>query len=186
MNLSFRFLRQAWLVSMLFCMSHYLLAQDKTTTEKVHIEPYKALCYGAFFKSLCLKTSDESADYIENFTFEWGFEYDLIVYKTQLELPPMDGSSIEFKLNKVVTKTAVPEGYEFRLRLENELFLGPGENTSTFKQVNDSIFLYMDEIEILVSDEFKPAIQDVIKNKGNINARCTFVKGKRIRIVALN
>ena len=44
---------------------------------------------------------------IENFAFEPGFVYDLQVEKTTIENPPADGSSTEYRLIRVLSKTEV-------------------------------------------------------------------------------
>ncbi|MCP5095772.1 MAG: META domain-containing protein [Chloroflexi bacterium] len=46
-------------------------------------------------------------DVIVGFTYEPGFEYELRVVKNEIEDPPADGSSIEYVLAEVVSKTAV-------------------------------------------------------------------------------
>jgi hypothetical protein len=44
-------------------------------------------------------------DQIEGFTFEDGFEYELVVSKTEILNPPADGSSVAYELIEVVSKT---------------------------------------------------------------------------------
>ena len=80
-------------------------AQDKTEVIEVSIEPYKSLTYGAFFKHLRLNSKDEPGiEFIEGFEFSWGYHYKLQVEKTTLEQPPMDGSSVVYKLKKIISK----------------------------------------------------------------------------------
>lgn len=46
-------------------------------------------------------------DSIEGFTYEPGFEYELLVNKTEVENPPADGSSIRYTFIEEVNKTAM-------------------------------------------------------------------------------
>jgi heat shock protein HslJ len=49
-------------------------------------------------------------DQIEGFTFEPGFEYELLVSVTPVENPPADGSSLKYSLVEVKSKTAAASG----------------------------------------------------------------------------
>lgn len=46
-------------------------------------------------------------DSIDGFTYESGYIYELLVKKTPIENPPMDGSSIRYELVKVISKKKV-------------------------------------------------------------------------------
>lgn len=48
-------------------------------------------------------------DQIEGFEWEPGFEYELLVNVTNVENPPADGSSLQYELVEVVSKTAVAD-----------------------------------------------------------------------------
>lgn len=70
-------------------------------------------CQGvAEMDCLLVKTDKNQAEWqnfysnIEGFTYEKGFEYELLVKETPIEYPPADASSIRYTLVKVVSKTA--------------------------------------------------------------------------------
>ncbi|MGL5336918.1 MAG: DUF4377 domain-containing protein [Enterovibrio sp.] len=49
---------------------------------------------------------------IEGFTFEPGFSYQIEVSKTKVENPPADGSSLRYKLVRVIDKQKTAEAKE--------------------------------------------------------------------------
>lgn len=166
LNLPFFFLALSW--------TSVLNAQDRHEEIRITVEPYKGLAYGAFFKSLDLKTTDPSVDYISGFDFEWGKIYDLRVKKTYLAQAPMDASSITFTLLEVISQTPVDKNYTFKLQLENELDLGQPENETprfTLVPLADLEFRYLDEINIVVPPElfgkFSKVIYQNVSKKGS-------------------
>jgi len=52
---------------------------------------------------------------IEDFTYELGFDYELLVRKSEIDNPPADGSSIRYELIEVVSQTvgSTTETFEF-------------------------------------------------------------------------
>ncbi len=56
---------------------------------------------------------------IEGFDFEWGFVYELVVEKQQVENPPQDGSSIRYILKEVISKKAVDSDLTFNIQLKS-------------------------------------------------------------------
>ena len=157
-------------------------AQAQTRTFTVHVEPYKGLSYGAFFKSLVIKTDVEGPEHIQGFEFQWGRAYELKVRSEKLRNPPMDGSDTEYTLLRVEEEGPAPVGLEFDLRLERELYLGPGENESTFEVVNDSTFRYFGEIELEVPAALRPDFDKVLAGTERVG-RFIFVDHKRIRLI---
>ena len=83
------------------------------------------LAYDAFFKKLSMSSSVGEIGNIEGFNFEWGNRYNLVVEKAILKNPPEDGSSVEFRLIRLISKTKVESSFHFLLKIENELYLGP-------------------------------------------------------------
>lgn len=57
---------------------------------------------------------------ISGFNFEWGYVYDLEISKRHLDNPPADGSSIEYILEKIVSKNPVDENTSFELILKSK------------------------------------------------------------------
>lgn len=72
-------------------------------------------CTGVAPQMCMLVREDPSADYtffygqIEGFTFEPGYEYELLVQVETIENPPADGSSLKYTLVEEVSRTAVSE-----------------------------------------------------------------------------
>lgn len=65
-------------------------------------------------------------EYIENFDFEWGYIYEVIVEKKKKEFPSFDGTTHTYKLVKILDKKSVNKNTSFQLNfdrtdLKNEL-----------------------------------------------------------------
>jgi hypothetical protein len=163
-----------------FQLSNY--SHDRHRLIEVQVEPYKSLSYGAFFKSLVLKTQPENVEYIEGFDFEWGYTYKLKVEEIQLETPPQDGSSVEYKFIKLLSKTKAEDGYSFRLNLESEVYLG-GDHANSFEQINDSTFVYFNEINISVPSEHLSQFKLITKSRDNQPALFSFIDSKTLRFI---
>ncbi|GAB5416602.1 MAG: hypothetical protein Crog4KO_34260 [Crocinitomicaceae bacterium] len=148
------------LVSLFVLISVQLSAQ--TTIKTVTIDPYKSLSYGAFFKSLTLHSEDTHAEYIDGFEFEWGYTYELKLKSTKLTSPPEDGSDTDYALIKEISKTKAPDDYRFELRLENEVYLG-GDSAEALTEIDDSSYMYLREIKIVVPEELQEEFQQVIE-----------------------
>lgn len=160
---------------------------DKTEKKEVVIEPYKVLSYGAFFKSLGITSPDQGVDFIQGFTYEWGYTYVLKVKVTTLANPPMDASNKEVELIDEISKTPVPEDYQFALRLENERYLGMGEEPSPLLVPNgENVWRYDEDIDLEVPEEFLPAFEQVLNEGASKTATCEFVEPGLIRIVKLD
>jgi len=155
--------------------------QSKNLT--ISVEPYKRLTYDAFFKQLALKSPDCHVEYLEGFNFEWGVRYKLKVKEKHLANPPEDGSSIVYDLKKVISAESVPIDYIFKLRLERDLYLGPGDQVNNFKQLNDSVYLYMDEIELEIPKALRPEFDEILKVNESKKGSFKFLSNHRIRLL---
>ncbi len=153
-------MRFLFLTLFIFISAH-LGAQ--TEVKNVTIDPYKSLSYGAFFKSLTLHSADTDAEYIDGFEFKWGYIYELKIQSTKLTSPPEDGGDTDYKLIKEISKTKAPSDYRFKLRLENEVYLG-GDSAEAFTQMDDTSYMYLKEIKIVVPEELLEEFLKVIEN----------------------
>lgn len=151
---------QAFLIGILLSFS--TKAQDVVTTKIISIEPFMKLSYGAFFKSLVLSSPHCSMEHLSDFPFEWGYQYEIKVQETILENPPMDGSSLTYKLLKVVSKEPTDSNYTFKLTLESDFYLGPGEQKSTFTLINDSTYRYFDKVDLIIPENLRESFQQVL------------------------
>lgn len=180
-----KYLKLNFLILTLFWTSS-LSAQDRHEVIQITVEPYKSLAYGAFFKSLELKATDTSVDYISDFDFEWGYLFDLRVKKTYLAQPPMDASSVTFSLLEVISMTPVDKDYTFKLLLENELDLGPPEDETprvTLVPVADLEYRYLDEINIIVPPELFGKFSKVIYQNASKRGTFRFLPSGKILLI---
>jgi hypothetical protein len=160
------------------------VAQDKKSTIEVDVQAYKDLSYGAFFKSLTLHSDAERGlEYISGFDFEWGYVYKLKVRKTILQSPPEDASNTTYELIKVISKTPVDEGYEFKLSVERDVYLGPGDQESMLVMVNDSTYRYDDDINLVVPEKLKISFLKRIDSGRYHQAPFEFIDNENIRLL---
>lgn len=94
------------------CESDSLLPPDETI--RYFVAPSKIACQG-MAPMMCLQVKERMEDpwlrfydEIEGFAHEPGYLYEIVVYAHHVENPPADGSSVEWTLVKLVSKTAVP------------------------------------------------------------------------------
>lgn len=159
---------------------------QKATIKTITVEPYKQLSYGAFFKGLSIK-AEPYAEYIDGFTFEWGYTYSLKIKEIELANPPMDGSSVDYQLVKELSKTKVEDDYTFPLRLHYEVYLGPsdGEVTSPFELIEPGVYTYFEDVEVEVPEEFEAAFSEVLNNKQNKEGTFKVIGPNRIRMIGI-
>ena len=163
-------------------------AQAQTRTITVQVEPYKELSYGAFFKSLVIKTDVPGPEHITGFQFTWGHRYTLKVRAHKLAAPPQDGSDTEYTLIAVVKDepaAAEAADLEFELALQNDVYLGPGEQSSSFEAFNDSTFRYFDEIDLEVPATLRTEFDKVLAGTDR-RGRFVLVDERRIRLVGFS
>jgi hypothetical protein len=85
-------------------------------TSRVELLPYLGYCVGLGGVSPCPRTVDgDLFDPIEGFEFEWGYQTELRILTRHIEHPPADGSSLEYYLVDVLSRTAVKPGTRFEL-----------------------------------------------------------------------
>lgn len=172
----------------LVCMGVLIILSFKYQEEVVvhQIAPYKVVVNGAFFKQLSLKTEQHTIDGIEGFDFEWGYQYTLKLEKVKLENPPEDASDTQYSLIKEVDKTRVPLAYNFELKLDGNLYLGPGEQSSTMNFISDSSFVYFDEITVFFMPQHHPVLMQVAKGKKVATGVFKFNENRDLVLVDLN
>ena len=159
---------------------------QQTKLFTITVEPYMVVSNDAFFRVMHLSSSDESTDYIEGFDYEWGYTYVLKVKRTILKNPPMDGSDRTYSLVKVISKTPVPENYQFKLTLIHDLYLGPGEQASTFTAINDSTFSYFEKIEVVVPSALREEFDQKIVGENYHKGTFVFAEENRIRLIKID
>ncbi len=157
--------------------------QDKSRIIEVTINPYKSVTNGAFSKVMVLSSPDCWVEYLNGFDFKWGHQYLLRLKETTLAQPPMDGSSVEFELLKVLSDSLVPADYSFTMWLSRDLYLGPGdEQESNLSYINDSTYRYMDQVNLIFGTDKKEIMDQVLQNNKEIKGHFTIVNEHTIRL----
>jgi Domain of unknown function (DUF4377) len=93
---------------------------DKTWIEEIEIGHYKQPCQ-TLVTTFCLVSRKSEAhpwqlqDWIDGFTPVWGVSTRLRVLVRRITNPPADSSSLEYRLEEVLSTTSVPPGTEFEL-----------------------------------------------------------------------
>lgn len=105
--------RKSFLFIILILFSQYSLRAQQKKAIKITIDRYLHLTYDAFFKKLSMSSSVGEIGNIEGFNFEWGNRYNLVVEKAILKNPPEDGSSVEFRLIRLISKTKADSSFSF-------------------------------------------------------------------------
>lgn len=96
----------------------------------LYVGPEMVDCVGSGPQQCMLVRTDPNADYeffyqsIAGFTFEPGFEYELLVQVDTVENPPADGSSLSYTLVEIVSQTPV-ETADAGTDVTTTLFVGP-------------------------------------------------------------
>ncbi|MFK7860430.1 MAG: DUF4377 domain-containing protein [Granulosicoccus sp.] len=99
------------------------LMQSRGGEVRMLINHHKAGCQGLYYQT-CLLTRESEQDSwsyffgpIEDFEFEWGYQYELRVRVTEIDDPPEDASSRHYSLVEQVQKTKVDAGSSFEFSL---------------------------------------------------------------------
>ncbi|GHB62187.1 hypothetical protein GCM10007390_14930 [Persicitalea jodogahamensis] len=86
------------------------------------ISHYRMPCQGEGVQ-LCYLVSEKGGeaeffyDSIDEFEYEWGYNYEIVVEKREIDEPMADGSSFRYRLKKQISKEKVAAGLRFELPL---------------------------------------------------------------------
>jgi len=173
------------LVLLIFLSS--IIGKSQTDiTQIITVEPYLTVKNGAFFKSLSLESNDCDAEFIQGFDFEWGYTYKLKIKVHKLKNPPQDVSNTEYKLIKVISKTKVSDSYQFRMLLDKDLYLGPGEQVSNFRSINDSTYSYFDKIDIEIPSTLKTEFKETMTKEQKRYGIFVFIGPTKVKLIKLD
>lgn len=176
---------------LLILMPVFLFGQN-ISYKTITVEPYMSTQSYEHFKRLVLNSSTSEAEFIEGFEFQWGYYYTLKVKEEKI-LPLSDGTRFNYYLTEIVSKEKVPDSLTFIM------FVGPlryyhkivsdGLNTKedeqknyTFSQINDSLYFYMDEVEIEVPQSLQDRFRTKLNEEVGFRGVFTFINKKRIRL----
>ena len=163
---------------------------QNVSIQTITIEPYLSLQNYEHFKRLVLNSNNSEVEYIDNFKFEWGFKYQLKVKVTELITELSDGTKYEFALEKLISKTKISDSTEFKLFIDPHIYY---HNLSTeneeiehsLKSLNDSTYLYFDQVEIEVPEKLKDKFQKIATGKTGKVGKFLFVNKKRVRLISI-
>ena len=165
-----------------------LLFGQQTVIKEINIKPYMYTQNYEHFKRLVLDSPNSEAEYIDGFDFEWGYFYTLKVKEIYLgELP--DGTNYEYSLLKVISKEKVSDTVIFRMSIDPLKYYHKleekGFSNYTLSQLNDSTYLYMDQVEIEIPQNFLEFFRKKKDDEINFRGDFKFVNSKRVRLVRI-
>lgn len=129
------------------------VAQNIIKKEIISLKPNKNVSYGVFFKVLTFSTTENTEiDYIKDFDFEWGYEYQLKVKKEIIAQPMADASNVEYTLEKIMKKEKVEEEITFEMQVHKNLRLN-SDFENTLKLKDDTTWVYFNDLEIIVLED---------------------------------
>ena len=160
-----------------------LLFGQHTAYKTITVEPYKYTQNYEHFKRLILKSSDSEIEFIDGFDFEWGYYYTLKVKENKIG-PLSDRTMYEYYLSKIISKKPAPDSMLFILCIDPLLYYHKSEeDVTTLSAINDSIYLYMEEVEIEIPFKLREYFHKKIDNNEGFTGSFKFVNFKRIRLV---
>lgn len=152
--------------------------------DTIHLEPYLQLTNGAFFKSLTLKSTNTLIDNIENFDYEWGYHYKIVVKQEQIDPALRDVSNIKFTLLNILEKVPTEQNYVFSLLLDSNIYLS-GEQGDAIKKESENTYRYHDKITLIVPTDLQEDFEKLVLNKKIKRGTFTFYSPNTIRLVEL-
>lgn len=138
------------------------------------------------FKRLVLDSPNSKAEYVNGFDFEWGYFYNLKVKEIYLG-QMSDGTDYEYSLLQVISKEKVADTYIFRMSIDPLRYynkLEEGVSNYTLSQLNDTTYLYLDQVEIEIPHNFLESFRKMIENEINFRGDFKFINSKRIRLIS--
>jgi hypothetical protein len=164
-----------------------LFGQD-VFNKTITIEPQMYTQNYEHFKRLVLDSPDSEAEYIDGFDFEWGYSYTLSVKVKDIG-QLSDGTRYDYALLSVKSKVKVPDSVTFMMSVDPLKYYDKIQDDDidnyTLNQLCDSVYLYMDQVEIEVPDDLQESFQKKINNEVDFRGSFKFVTGRRIRLVRL-
>ncbi|MDA7803066.1 DUF4377 domain-containing protein [Crocinitomix sp.] len=161
-----------------------------TRTKTISIEPDLSLQNYEHFKRFVLDSPDSHAEYVDGFEFEWGYYYKLSVKETELEETLSDGTQYSYALDHIISKIKAPDSLEFKLYIDPERYYyelpeDEADMNITLKQINDSTYLYHEEVEIEVPLHLREKFETLIDKNTPKLGQFVFVNEKCIRLISI-
>lgn len=178
-----------WVVLLCIFLSFGCFAQ-KTTLKKVTLAPYLSHQSYEHFKRLVLQSPESSIEYIDGFTFEWGYHYELEIKEFELTEALSDGTQFLHTLHKLISKTKVPNNFTFQLVLDPHLYYPTEssreeEGNNTFKKIDANTYLYFDSVKIMVPESLKERFNKILEGASATLGTFKFVDTDCIKLLHL-
>jgi hypothetical protein len=162
-----------------------LLFGQQTIIKEIKIKPYMYTQNYEHFKRLVLDSPNSEAEYVDGFNFEWGYFFTLKVKEIYIgELS--DGTHHEYSLLEILSKEQVSDTFVFGMYVDPLRYYTNMEEEGvanyTLNKLNDSVYLYMDNIEIEIPEVSLEFISNKIEKESAFMAYFHFVNGNRIRL----
>ncbi len=172
------------IISLLLLLSNILYGQD---FKIITIDPYLSFQNYEHFKRLTLSSPDSYVEHIKDIEFQWGYTYKLKVKQTKLNSMLSDGTEFKYSLGKIISKTKVPDSTQFKLFLDGNRYYykvdsSEQESNKTFHKIDDSTFVYLDEVEIEVPSTLIVEMKNIMEGKTSKMGTFIYVTEKRNRI----
>lgn len=177
------------LIQLIALLSIHSMGQT-VSNKTITIAPNLSFQNYEHFKRLTLHSPDSPIEHLSGFDFEWGYTYKVSVRETKLASTLSDGTQFEYELNRIVSKTKVPDQTQFKLFLDASRYYHRVDSSEqadnvTLKRINDSTYLYFDEVEIEVPNGLKSTFHKVVTEEKPRMGSFIFIDEKRIRLVQL-
>lgn len=176
-------------IFLLSLFSISIAAAQTISTKTITVEPNLSFQNYEHFKRLVLDSPDSDTEHIAGFEFDWGYRYKLEVKETKLTSSLSDGTQFEYELISILEKTKVPNTTTFKLFIEpNRYYYQLAQNdtsNSTLNQLNDSLYLYFEKVEIVVPTNLQVPFEKTISSGKGRQGTFQYLNNKRIRLIAL-
>ena len=175
------------ILSLILFLTNIVYGQ-KTIVKTVTIYPHLSFQNYEHFKRLTLSSSDPNLEHLAGFKFDWGYTYKLRVKQTQLYSMLSDGTKYEYSFDKQISKTKVNDSTEFTLTLDGNIYYYEVDSTEqeasySLKKINDTTFLYFEEVEIEVPQNLMEEFNLIVAKKRRKVGTFSYVNEKKIRLI---
>lgn len=158
-----------------------------STNKVIDVAADKSFQNYEHFNRLVLDSKNSSAEFIEGFEFEWGYEYKLLVEEIDLVQTLSDGTQYDYKLIEVKSKVKANDSTEFRLFIDPEIYhhQEEGLDSQSLKKIDDHTYRYLDSVNIQVPEELLPKFKKLLESPNGKVGFFNFLDGDTIRLIRI-
>lgn len=156
-------------------------------TKTIKIEPYLSVQNYEHFKRFVLNSDDPYVEFIDGFDFEWGYFYELEVQQKKIPMLS-DGTQFIYSLNKIKSKLQASDSLIFPIAIDPHLYyqVNLDDNmisNQTLEAVNDSVWIYMDEVELQVPLKLRKTMAEIVEKGVEKRAKCKFINQRKVMLL---